>query len=328
MARYTPAFRVSFADPFALSDKAAIVYVRSRRSPYVPPHGIRFCAIVLHATIVQYARGQTSSATAVGPARLLQVWSVGSRPSQFRAQVFLGSDEGGTMVFKKDSKLDAFQRQIGAIRQQQHPKPAESSQELVSQEQYGGEPIDVQADDQDTPPYGSAAPAGNDYQATGVPTSYGSYPATGSAEEQFDDMSTPAMPAMPAIPITDAQTSVVAHDTTWKGDLVSDGTIHIHGRVEGTIKAKLDVFVAEEADVDATITAANVVIAGYVKGAIRCGNRFEVLPQGRVDGEIQSPTLVVHDGASIIGQFRMGAGEGTEAPKTSVIQRRAARGTG
>ncbi len=127
--------------------------------------------------------------------------------------------------------------------------------------------------------------------------------------------------------MTDAQTSVVAHDTTWKGELVSEGTIHIHGKVEGTIKAKQDVFVAEEADVDATITAANVVIAGYVKGGIRCGNRFEVLPQGRVDGEIQSPTLVVHDGAAIIGQFRMGAGEGTDTAKTSVIQRRATRGT-
>jgi len=276
---------------------------------------------------VQYARGQTSTAIAVGLARLLQVWSVGSRPSQFRAQVFLGSDEGGTMVFKKDSKLDAFQRQIGALRHQQAPNPDINPQQTGGQESYSGEPVDVLADDQTAPQYGSAASAGNDYQATDVPSSYGTYPATGSAEERFDDMSTPAMPDLPAIPLTDAQTSVVAHDTTWKGDLVSEGTIHIHGRVEGTIKAKLDVFIAEEADVEATITAANVVIAGYVKGGIRCGNRFEVLPQGRVDGEIQSPTLVVHDGASIIGQFRMGVGEGTDSPKTSIIQRRATRGT-
>ena len=232
------------------------------------------------------------------------------------------------MVFKKDSKFDSFQRQIGALRQQLGPNPDEQPPQIGGQEQYAGGSVDVQADNLSAPEFATSASAGPDYIDTGVPSSYAPYPVSGSAEEQFDDMSTPAMPAMPAIPISDAQTSVVAHDTTWKGDLVSDGTIHIHGRVEGTIKAKLDVFVAEEADVDATITAANVVIAGYVKGGIRCGNRFEVLPQGRVDGEIQSPTLVVHDGASIIGQFRMGAGEGTESPKTSVIQRRAARGTG
>jgi cytoskeletal protein CcmA (bactofilin family) len=282
---------------------------------------------VLHATIVQYARGHESSAIAVGPARLLQVWSVGSRPSQFRAQGLLGSDEGGTMVFKKDSKLDAFQRQIGALRQQLGPNPDESARQGDSQQPYADEPIDVQGDDQNASQYNYAASAGNANQGTDVPSAYGTYPSTDSAEEQFDDMSTPAMPVPPAIPMTDAQTSVVAHDTTWKGDLVSEGTIHIHGRVEGTIKAKQDVFIAEEADVDATITATNVVIAGFVKGGIRCGNRFEVLPQGRVDGEIQAPTLVVHDGASIIGQFRMGAGEGTETAKTSVIQRRATRGT-
>ena len=271
--------------------------------------------------------GEKSFAIAVGPARLLQVWSVGSCPSQFRAQDFLGSDEGGTMVFKKDSKLDAFQRQIGALRQQLGPNPDESPRQAGEQELFDGESVEVQAHNQNAPQLGYATSGGNDYQAPGVSSSYGSSLIQDSAEEQFDDMSTPAMPSPPAIPMTDAQVSVVAHDTVWKGDLVSEGTIHIHGKVEGTIKAKQDVFIAEEADVDATITAANVVIAGFVKGGIHCGNRFEVLPQGRVDGEIQSPTLVVHDGAAITGQFRMGAGEGTDSAKPSVIQRRAARGS-
>ena len=60
-------------------------------------------------------------------------------------------------------------------------------------------------------------------------------------------------------------------------------------------RATEDIFVAEEANVDATLLAANVVIAGVVKGSIRCGSRFEILPTGRVSGEIQSPTLVVHE---------------------------------
>jgi cytoskeletal protein CcmA (bactofilin family) len=68
------------------------------------------------------------------------------------------------------------------------------------------------------------------------------------------------------------------------------------------------------------------VIAGFVKGMIRCGARFEALPQARIAGEVQAPTLVVHDGANVTGQFRMGAGEGTEAAKPPVVQRRAARG--
>lgn len=227
------------------------------------------------------------------------------------------------MVFRKDSKIDAFQRQISALRQQLGPNPDDPGGHSDQPESYANDPIDVAADDRDIDrrdyaPAQSANVYGNDQP-------YSTYAVEPAAEGRGDEMSTPAMPALPT---ADAQTSVVAHDTTWKGDLVSEGTIHVHGRVEGTIRAKNDVFIAEEADVDATITAANVVIAGFVKGGIRCGNRFEVLPQGRVDGEIQAPTLVIHDGASIIGQFRMGAGEGTETAKaTSVVQRRATRGT-
>lgn len=228
------------------------------------------------------------------------------------------------MVFRKDSKIDAFQRQIGALRQQLGPNPHDAGGQAIESEPYADDPIDVAGDDRGG---GAEYTLDADEPSTvyGSDRTYSAYAATAPAERPGDEMSTPATTSLP---MADAQTSVVAHDTVWKGDLVSEGTIHVHGRVEGTIRAKQDVFIAEEADVEATITATNVVIAGFVKGGIRCGNRFEVLPQGRVDGEIQAPTLVIHDGASIVGQFRMGAGEGTETAKaSSVVQRRATRGT-
>jgi cytoskeletal protein CcmA (bactofilin family) len=231
------------------------------------------------------------------------------------------------MVFRKDSKIDAFQRQISALRQQLGTVPGEHEED----DQY--EAADVEHVEE-LPSRGGAvglAPAPVETRAT---------PAYEADREHDRDRFTPYSvatasrmpepePPMPYVtPIADAQTSVIAHDTTWKGDLQSDGTIHVHGRVEGSIRAKQDVFVAEEADVDATITATNVVIAGLVKGSIRCGARFEILPQGRVTGEVQAPTLVVHDGAAVTGQFRMGAGEGTEAAKPAAVQRRARSGSG
>ncbi len=230
------------------------------------------------------------------------------------------------MVFRKDSKIDAFQRQISALRQQLGPNPDDAGGQAIDSEPYVDDPIDDAGDDRRGGGSAYGLDADEPSNVYGSDRTYSAYAAAAPAERSGDEMSTPATTSLP---IADAQTSVVAHDTTWKGDLVSEGTIHVHGRVEGTIRAKQDVFIAEEADVDATITATNVVIAGFVKGGIRCGNRFEVLPQGRVDGEIQAPTLVIHDGASIVGQFRMGAGEGTETAKAaSVVQRRATRSTG
>ncbi|HEU0114332.1 MAG TPA: polymer-forming cytoskeletal protein, partial [Thermomicrobiales bacterium] len=104
------------------------------------------------------------------------------------------------------------------------------------------------------------------------------------------------------------------------------GSIHVHGRVEGAIEARDDVYVAEEADVNATITATKVAVAGVLRGAVRCSGRFEVLPQGRVHGEVHAPSLVVHEGAVINGQFRMAGSESSATAETpSLVRRRAAR---
>jgi cytoskeletal protein CcmA (bactofilin family) len=220
------------------------------------------------------------------------------------------------MVFRKESKVDAFQRQISALRQQLGDSP-----ETQGEEEYEASPA---------PPYEDNRASAPDQQQSAQATSgynFGGFNAQPVVNET--QMVSQAQQApVPDVPVVTAQTSVVAHDTTWKGDLESDGSVHVHGRVEGSIRAKIDVFIAEEADVDATVTATNVIIAGMIQGSIRCSDRFEVLPQGRVSGDINAPTLVIHEGAHVTGQFRMGNEKnGVENKPTSVVQRRAARGS-
>jgi len=220
------------------------------------------------------------------------------------------------MVFRKESKVDAFQRQISALRQQ-----LGDSHEAPEEEDYEASPAPQYED--------SRAPVNNPAQEAQPASGYnfGGFNAQPVVSETQMVSEVESAP-VPNVPVVTAQTSVVAHDTTWKGDLESDGSVHVHGRVEGSIRAKMDVFIAEEADVDATVTATNVIIAGLIQGSIRCGDRFEVLPQGRVSGDINAPTLVIHEGAHVTGQFRMGTEQnGVENKPTSVVQRRAARGS-
>ena len=231
------------------------------------------------------------------------------------------------MVFRKENKVDAFQRQISALRQQLGT---------------GEEGLEDGQDGDHLPPTEEAhvaAPAASSLEANQPSSSstafsfsgFGGPPVGAPTPSSRPQAIVPEPPMLPSPVVANAQTSVVAHDTVWKGELQTTGTLHVHGRVEGAIDAKEDVYVAEEADVDATITAKNVVIAGMVRGTVRCGERFEVLPQGRVAGDVQAPTLVVHEGASVTGQFRMGppepglVAEPSEA-RPSVVQRRAARG--
>lgn len=206
------------------------------------------------------------------------------------------------MVFRKDSKVDAFQRQISALRQQLGD----------------GEAVRPEVADEGAPASGFE------------PVAYSSRESPRS-EPYFQGPDTYAPvdsnpPPFQSAPLDD-QTSVVAHDTLWNGDLQSNGTVHVHGRVEGSLTAKHDVFVADEAEVSANISADNVSVAGLVRGTVRCANRFEVLPQGRVGGDVFAPILVVHEGATINGQFKMTGTEsiGPAVDGGAAVRRRVAR---
>lgn len=218
------------------------------------------------------------------------------------------------MVFRRDNKTDSFQRQMSAIRQQ-----------IGSDEE--GEPRPSPRESRRSPDRPSSQERAPTSEQTSGAYGFGDFASSISPQETGIQQMTPVAPAMPAIPVVDAQTTVIAHDTTWKGEIQSQGAVHVHGRFEGAINAKQDVFIAEEAEVDATITASNVVIAGQAGGTVRCATRFEVLPSGRVSGDIMAPTLVVHEGAQVSGQLRMGVQEAAGPKPTPVVQRRVSRGT-
>lgn len=237
------------------------------------------------------------------------------------------------MVFRRENKADAFQRQISALRQQLGPEGEEAEEAARSPREDAGQEAEsgVSFRGDRRRESDSYASDRSPFEPSGYGTSTGAddFPAAPEPGEGSLELA----PPVPAIPTVDAQASVIAHDAVWSGDLRSDGSIHVHGRVEGSITSRQDVFVAEEATVDATIAAVNIIVAGQVKGSIRCQGRFEALPQGRIAADVQAPALVVHEGASITGGFRMGsepAAEGTPAPPSQppapVVHRRAARG--
>ncbi len=228
------------------------------------------------------------------------------------------------MVFRRDTKVDAFQRQISALRQQLGS--GEEEERSLESSSYDELPVEPSAESTAQPErtYTEISAPAPDHPDRGYDFGEVSSP---SHEDQVV-ASAPEIPALPT-PVGDGTTSVVAHDTVWNGELQSSGSIHIHGRAVGSISTKEDVFIAEGADVEASIHANSVLVAGVVRGTIRCLARFEALPQGRIASDIHAPTVVVHEGAIITGQFRMEAGAGeppVDKPAPALVQRRAARG--
>ncbi len=79
----------------------------------------------------------------------------------------------------------------------------------------------------------------------------------------------------------------------------------IEGTFDGEIYASGDVTIARGARVNARVQAIRVTVAGSFKGSVACTDRFETLDTGSVEARILAPTIVVHDGASINGEFQM-----------------------
>ncbi|MEZ4564643.1 MAG: polymer-forming cytoskeletal protein [Thermomicrobiales bacterium] len=205
------------------------------------------------------------------------------------------------MVFRRDSKVDAFQRQLSALRNQLGNEPAEL-------------PASIPDHDLDQPTSKRPLPD-LDFFAE---STYALRDTLDIAPQPVAEP--PAEPQSP-VPALDTETSVIAHGTAWSGNLESDGSLHVHGRADGVLSARNSIYIAEDAEVDATLQAAHVVVAGLVRGAVRCRDRFEVLPRGRICGDVFAPRVVVHEGAVVAGRVSM-----TEEPAANVAPVRAARG--
>lgn len=217
------------------------------------------------------------------------------------------------MVFRKEKGNDVFHRQFSALRHQLGGQ---------SEEQDGNNDMESQ------PASAQPNPSGLDTrQDTGYrePEPYQEARSTPTADvpTRYDRTAMESYVNAPS-PAPDMQTSVIAHDTVWQGDLTTNGSVHVHGAVQGTLQATDTVFIAEEADVDATITARHVIVSGFVKGAIRASSRFEALAAGRILADVVAPSIIIHEGAVIRGAFRMERQPPTEE-KSGQAYRRAGR---
>jgi cytoskeletal protein CcmA (bactofilin family) len=121
--------------------------------------------------------------------------------------------------------------------------------------------------------------------------------------------------------------SVIGPQTSFSGTLRSETAIRILGAVDGEIISSQSVAIEESAQVKAKVTGETVTVAGEVTGEIRCVGRVEILPSGRVHGEIQAGTLVMQEGAFFEGNLKMGTGgEATVSSESEASAPGAARG--
>jgi cytoskeletal protein CcmA (bactofilin family) len=101
--------------------------------------------------------------------------------------------------------------------------------------------------------------------------------------------------------------SIIGPGMTVVGDLATEGTIRIEGRIQGTVRASKAVVIHKDGSVEGDIITQDAVIAGRVRGTVMAESRLELQATCDIEGQIRAPLqhLQLEEGARFNGQIQM-----------------------
>jgi cytoskeletal protein CcmA (bactofilin family) len=105
--------------------------------------------------------------------------------------------------------------------------------------------------------------------------------------------------------IAEAPMSIISSGMKITGDLECAGVVKIDGRIDGSVTGARQVLLGRGGAVHGNVVADEVVIGGVVDGAILAGERLELQGSAVVNGDIETKSIVVMEGARINGVVRM-----------------------
>jgi cytoskeletal protein CcmA (bactofilin family) len=122
----------------------------------------------------------------------------------------------------------------------------------------------------------------------------------------------------------DTAISIIGPGMNIVGDLSTDGTVRIEGRVEGRIQAGKAVVLGKGGEVVGDILTQDAVIGGRIKGLLVAESRLELQASAEIEGEIHARAqhLQLNEGARFNGQVRMideGSGPMRALPAESFV---------
>jgi cytoskeletal protein CcmA (bactofilin family) len=131
----------------------------------------------------------------------------------------------------------------------------------------------------------------------------------GRTKEEGSSTAAPTPPSNPG-----ALTAFIDQGSEFEGKLTFKDTVRIDGRFQGEISSENTLIVGKSGEVEASIRSTNVVVNGTVVGDIQARGQLTLHKTARVDGDVNTPVLVVEEGAIFNGQLTMGkAGQNPKA---------------
>lgn len=97
----------------------------------------------------------------------------------------------------------------------------------------------------------------------------------------------------------------IGKDARIEGTLMANGSVRVDGFVEGALRVDGDLVIGAGALVIASVSAANVTVAGELRGEVDSPGRLDIAPTGKMIGDVRVGSFAVDDGALFLGKCNM-----------------------
>jgi cytoskeletal protein CcmA (bactofilin family) len=105
-------------------------------------------------------------------------------------------------------------------------------------------------------------------------------------------------------------TAFIDQGSEFEGKLSFKDTVRIDGCFRGEITSENTLIVGESGEIEATIKSTVVVVSGSVVGDIHAGKQIVLHKTARVQGDLNTPSIVMEEGSVFNGALSMNASSG------------------
>jgi len=96
-----------------------------------------------------------------------------------------------------------------------------------------------------------------------------------------------------------------------EGELHFKDTFRVDGRLVGKVLSEGDLIVGRDSTVEGEIRVRRLFVAGVVRGSVQA-DRIEIAPGARVEADVETPALLIQEGAHFQGRCVMDSGAVSE----------------
>ncbi len=126
------------------------------------------------------------------------------------------------------------------------------------------------------------------------------------SDESSTRLLAPPGPRPPEVPATrSGLNAFLGKGCIYEGKLTFEGTVRIDGKFTGEIFSNDTLEVGPDAEIEAEVDVATVIVAGRVQGNVHARHRCDLRAPGEVVGNITSPVVTMEEGVLFDGEMRM-----------------------